>query len=98
MLAAILQEMSNCYCLPGRAGGSPADVRAAEFQLFDPKADGGAISGLGHSTVAVMLRWPQRGQESTRHAALSLHAILDKGFHFRGQSVGSRQSEPMPRI
>ena len=25
--AAILQEMSNYYCLPGRAGGPPLDVR-----------------------------------------------------------------------
>ena len=28
--AATLQEMSNCYCLPGRAGGPPLDVSANE--------------------------------------------------------------------
>ena len=38
--AATLQEMSNCYCLPGRAGGPPLDVSEAQGRYREVTSEG----------------------------------------------------------
>src|SRR5271165_4052095 len=70
MRARIPREMSNCYCLPGKAGGSPQDFRSVLTRLKTGK--------LGGASFNDAIQEASRALEETERRGLAEYVVRRK--------------------
>jgi len=54
--ARLLQELSNFYCHPRRAGGTPMDIRESRY-AFAATDERDSTTSLGAATLGSTNRW-----------------------------------------